>query len=356
MKMPLSEEQLKADVTALLDMTPEQFGQLAGERVTAGHLPLLVPRLADEQCLLLWNHLNNRSLLEKAAALLTPQQADVVCEAFANGNAAHQHPTRLSPLWVGLDPTVFLDLLHAASPRVLQLFKQEAALEPMQALTHRTAEVFVKHLDHFVEETKQAGIYISQIDLPKLTFKGLEEVTRSVEALRDEVSIDHQSLDLVLAVVWMSDRSDLVDLFTSLKAQYHTLSAHAVGFPQNGPEAASGLYLQLQELLERPYYEDPSSDRISYLPNETPAVEVLGRLSVWYLKDQAAVGLLPHLSETELAELSALNHSTDSERRATLHEQALSNLHRAGLRTLGDFRKQRIYSRTMLKEYLHAKL
>lgn len=347
---------MKDEIDRLAAMGAEMLGRAVLE-VEAETLTALMPKIdagADDEwkakTMAVVEALEDRELLEAVAQGMGTHQAGLVLMVEGQTNS---HPL-LSPLWVGLRPEVFDVLISTASVKQLQIMQHEAAYEPLQSRLLDLAERHREREQSFDKEIRQLAQEITGITNNSLTQAMLQDIRDGLENLRERIDEASHKLDKALAIAWNSDRADLVDTYTTLKERFHRDAVYGVGFPLNGPEAASGLYAELQNKLERPFMVSHDPEENGFLEGNAPGAEALARLSVWYLKDYWEIGLLPGLTDKDVAEIQAIRRLSDEEtvHRETMRQQALGRLADIGLTTVKDFRDKEIFSKQMLIDYV----
>jgi len=286
----------------------------------------------------LFSDLEERELLE---ALGSGVDADMFLAIVDILPPSEHHHPKLSPVMVGLPPKTFLEVLIKATELQLTTLRHEAVAEPLQHQLTLLYHTMSQNETAFTKELQSLKEQVATFDVTALTKKELDELYNNLHKVSGTIDSALHKIDLALALAWNTDRPDLVDSFTELKEYYLNDLRIGLGHPQGEKRAPSGLYATLEQHLE---------DLFADVDGE-PATEALAKLSIWYVKDFAALGLLPHLTDEERAIIESAE-DIESEKREQLRTKALATLSKMGLNSVEDFRREKIYSKAMLQEFL----
>lgn len=292
----------------------------------------------------LYRGLFERRHLEALAQLLTSQQALEILDDNIFSDPLH-HP-KLSPLFVGLSNPVFAAVIAGSTPEQLHIIQNEAGTEPVQHQLTLLMHALGQEEWRLIDTMNSLKERINAIEPSKMTRQELNTLEQELGLPAQQAEQALLILDKALAITWNSGRQDLIEKFSQLKEHYSHDYRVEVGIPHNADERASGLYALLMERLEAVYGEGGAA-----LDLDDAASDALASLSVWYLKDYWEIGLLPHIVDDKRL-LALLDSEGSANDRESLRQEALDNLKKAGLNSVGDFKAARIYSKAMLMEYL----
>ena len=263
---------------------------------------------------------------------------------FLTQNSSYQN--RLSLILTGLSPFIFSQALHFFQENHLHLLKQEGSLEPLQyQLTQfiHEGESLKQHIEQTVQQYQKE---ITLIQPQELTQKVWQELTQKIDDFRNQLLDYLERASTALAIVWHTDRLDLIDKLSSINEaiQHHLTSL--IGHPNFDNLPATGLYSFLEKNFSNVFD--------SSLNDEDAAIEGMTRLSIWHLKDYWELGLLPsihHLNELDLnpekhSEIECYNHH---QYLISVIQKQLENL---GIGTVGNLKKSHLFSKELLKAYI----
>lgn len=323
---------------------------------------LSLPQLTLAAQWLLSLNLSNRE--EKALALFKGLKDNVQFEAVGKGSSdalflfilramseEELLPDYLSPLLVGLSPHIFFEALLRMPDAYLQPLKHESILEPLQ-----------HHLNVFVNECEAADQKcLIQLDVLQEEIKELNPANMSrhdvkqielrINHLREEYEKLLNGINRALALTWASLRLDLIEKLNDLKEAI-LMRLNEIGLPPSDLFLPTGLFNALINQLSDVFKS--SIEENDFLKDGDPAIEGLAKFSIWYLPDYWKAGLLPSIQSEEdlepkklkITEIEKLEH------RQHLTELVQHNLSRIGIRTVGDLKRARIFSKKMLEEYI----
>lgn len=259
----------------------------------------------------------------------------------------NQYPSyqnRLSSILIRLNPVVFSQSLHLLQNNHLTYLKHEGLLEPLQY--HLTQ--FVHEGEALQKQISQKGQQFSQhlpyIQSEELTPEELHSLIHQIDFLRDNLLDYLERLSTALSIVWHTDRVDLIEKLSSINEILQHQLIYLIGHSNFDQGSSTGLYLSLEQVLSRVFD--------STLNDHDAALEGLTRLSIWHLKDYWELGLLPSIQQKEidLHDDNEEEYQSSHQRLSFLVQQQLERL-RIG--TVGDLKKAYVFSKPLLKAYIH---
>ncbi|MGZ3733154.1 MAG: hypothetical protein ACXU9U_05400, partial [Parachlamydiaceae bacterium] len=155
-------------------------------------------------------------------------------------------------------------------------------------------------------------------------------------------------IENALLLAWNANNTLLIESLSAYRERFEKFLFMAIGHPNHGENASSGLFKALDDALHVVF----NLNRIEKLDDSEPAIEALTCLSLHYAEDYWHVGLLPKVVDAEQLSLPILN------RDPCLHEryrhEVEGNLHRLGLKTVKDFKRHHLVSKSLLRDYVVA--
>lgn len=298
--------------------------------------------------------LSNPSQLEVAGRSLSiPQILDIFESRYL---FQEDGLNKFLALLVGMNNETFSQLLSHISDDSMDVLVQTSFSEPIQ-----------HHLTVFIREMNNR--YLIQSDELDKLFNKIEnlsiETTGREDLIRLKNNIDNYSLEFQqslekmkngLRIVWNTHRADLIENLNLIKDKYlHTLN-NFIGYPENG-QSATGLYELLASRLDQVFGNPYDLNNSESLNDNAPSLEALVKFSIWYLKDYWEIGLLPEIRTQEELELDPQTFSEKerAEHREKLFSNVQKHLEKLHLKTLSDLKKEYIYSKKGLIEYIREK-
>jgi len=294
--------------------------------------------------------------------LNTPQQLEAVGRAVSFEQICEilswitenkdLHQAKLFPLFVGMPQGLFLLLLVQATPAQQILLKQESISEPIQhqltLLTHSLSSISGNQNQAFSNLEIKFGL----LDLAIIGPDQIIEQEGLIEFLRETCLKTQLVSSKALALAWNSNRTDLIEKLSSAKEQSHKLAHSLIGQPKLPDSQATGLYALLENRLNSVFNDENNMP----LSDDEPALEALVKFSIWYINDYWEVGLLPHISTQEKLQLDAeaVSEQEQIDYRKDLFALVKNNLEKIGLSTLQDLKKNKIYSKAALKNFIQS--
>lgn len=305
-------------------------------------LELLPPKEQQEKQAALFRGIKSAESLTLLGRALTTGQFLHLIE-----NPSTCSPGILNPVLVGLPEALFSDFVAAASRESLTLLGKNAFGEPIEHHLSAVLNLIDKSLEELYESLRKSELDIAALEVNHLTASDLAMIKSSFEASGIKAQQMVLLLSNLLFLAWNSGRTDLIDSLSQAKEAATKLIVQVIGRDGNGESPASGLYYLLKLKLDSVFEtKDPVKGRTP-LSNEHPALEALSCLSLWYIQDYLKTGLIPEEA------LDSLDVEQDS---AELCRIARARLEGLGIKTVGDLKRQHIYSLSMLRERLNSGL
>jgi hypothetical protein len=257
----------------------------------------------------------------------------------------HAH-NRLNFILVGLSPSVFSQALPLLQSHHLHILKQEGLLEPL----HYQLTQFVHEGEALKQNLQQSAIQFQQklasMGSQELTIDLLHILTDCIDQMRDQLLDYLERASTALAIVWHTDRTDLIEKLSSINEGVQYQLTHLVGHSAFDHLASTGLYAFLEQTFANIFD--------SSLKDDDAAIEGMSRLSIWHLRDYWELGLLPSIQSPEELELDP---QTYQEKERWDHQQRLMSLVQLQLERLGigkveNLKKLQLFSKSLLKAYI----
>lgn len=285
--------------------------------------------------------LTKSTQLEAIGRALSPSQAlDLIAH---NIQWEDSHRNKLASLLVGMPNHVFIRMLKDAKSEHLETLKFESMTEAIQhhltILSHEL-DAHIQTLDGVLTDIENE---IDTLEIKALGYTDRAVLEKRIEELGYQYRQNLTVIDKALSLAWNTNRLDIIEKISRLKEIYQRALSSFVGERHYNGNPSTGLYLKLENKLFSVYGNPNDPKDINALQNDDPAIEGLSKLSVWYLKDYLAMGLLPNADYAEVE---------DVEQRSKLMLEAKHNLERLGLITVGDLKRRGIFSKKSLIEWL----
>lgn len=256
------------------------------------------------------------------------------------------YQSRLNSILIGLSHSTFSKSLHDLQNEHLHILRQEGLLEPLHyQLTQfiHEGEDLRESIEMKVRQFKQELLFISPIELNHRT---LQSLTSSINHLRD-LLIDYlEKASTALAIIWHTDRIDLIEKLSAINESIQHELSQFIGHPAFDNLAPTGLYLFLEKKLSHIFD--------SSLKDDDSAIEGMTRLGIWHLKDYWELGLLPSISHVDDLSLSdqKLQEKKMEEEYKNLILTIQQQLQKLGVEKVKDLKKHHLYSKSLLKSYI----
>jgi hypothetical protein len=282
--------------------------------------------------------LTSTSDLEAAGRTLDATQALTLLNLTLQGKTGLRE--KLNPLFVGMQSAVFRNMLASCSGEQLTLLQQEAMSE---AVPHH-----LTLLAHALEGESKAwntSLTLLEIEISSLPSEPQEpsdiaKISMVIDSLQAAGEQMFELLKRALALGWNTERADLIEHLSRLKEQCQKTR---VFYFENGTNLKAVLTAKLNALFDES------------MRDEEPAIEALVRFSIWYPKDYWEIGLLPEIAAADQLEPAGQSEEQRLAHRNQLYQKASQNLEQLGLKTLSDLKRQLIYSKTALRNFLKKK-
>lgn len=296
--------------------------------------------------------LKDTEKLEAAGKALQLCQICELINAAAEGES--QLFLALPPLFVGLPPSVFRNLLYQVNPRHLKVLKQEGLTEALQHHLSVLSQELKTQLMGNLDLTEKKEKEFATLDLENIDADAIHAAFQEIQTLSEECRHLYDETKNALALAWNTNRLDLIEQLSGVKETSQKNLSHFIGSPLTSTASATGLWKILGKRLNEVF----NSLGNVYEIDNLPAIEALIAFSVWYAKDYWDVGLLPQIANKEHLELNpqAFSEQEISDHRAQLFLSAEKNLESLGLHTLKDLKESGIYSKKALTDYVRAHL
>lgn len=252
--------------------------------------------------------LKNPNEIAESASRLSLDDVKVLLTLLETSE--NEYKDHVLPIVLGLKPSHFA--MFAASP----VIQKRVATEALQAKMNSLVPYFQDLYDQYNNEKHTITECITELPLFPVSAELLGSLCEQIACLSDKtIALSHQ-LDQVLKLTWLSDRPGLVDDFSALKNHF----SHLIFEEQIQPTA---LLIRLNSIFGS--------------KNEDSSMEGLSALGISYLEDLKSLG--SHLELNDLPEKNLL---------AAIHDR----LNAAGLSTIEDLKKNKIFTKEHLFAYL----
>ena len=260
--------------------------------------------------------------------------------------AHDSYQNTLSTLLIGLRSEIFCKALNFFQSGHLALFKEEGKLEPLHYhLTQfvHEGESLYQHIDRQIERFEES---LQTIGGEELTVERLENLVSQISPFRNKLLDCLERISVALSIAWNTDRIDLIEKLSGINEALQRLLVLFIGHPASDNLPSTGLYLRIEQIL--------STIFDSSLKDEDASIEGLTRLSVWHLKDYWELGLFPHIHQLEELDLDAAQ--PEGKQREVRHQHLFSHvqqqLERLKIGTVGDLKREHLFSKPLLKAYI----
>ncbi|MCA6602673.1 MAG: hypothetical protein IM537_21290 [Pseudanabaena sp. M57BS1SP1A06MG] len=260
---------------------------------------------------------------------------------------------KLSPLFVGMRPSVFREILSQANPEQLQTLKQEGITEPLQHHITILTEDILDEIDELFRQSFYLEMELNALDTTTTPPDETRQFLERIEHASQKAESTLATLNTLLEATWNTSRIDLIEKLTYAKTSLLKI-VNQLGHAEDEQNPLSGIYAKLAHHFERIFEQEAVSTSLEKFRDDTPAIEALTHFSIWYLLDYWELGLLPEIATR--AELN-LDPEFYSEKeclafREYLFNQVTQNMEKYGLKTVQDLKKNKIFSKRALYEYL----
>lgn len=257
---------------------------------------------------------------------------------------------KLLPIFVGLPHKSFSGLLQKLTPSQLHLLQKMSNLEPLQhhlmVFDHELEALFAEQetINNKLENEIEA------IDVQGLTSSEFSRFENSINQLQQEFKDACKKTENALAFAWSANKGELIDKLSALKERFHRFLTHVIGNKGTEDSESSGLYLLLEDKVSGAFKD--SQDDLESLRDDEPALEALAKFSIWYPKQYWELGLLPDVADPHLLDIN--RWPKDENATEKFRNQAERSLSLLGLTTVKDFKEKKIFSKSMLSDFISA--
>lgn len=257
---------------------------------------------------------------------------------------------KITSLFVGISPKVFLDILSQSSQTELAFFREEAVTEPVQHHLSLIAHELTKRFNDLCDQIVLKEREIEGINLQTIGNKELDTLNSQFDLFNKEGKAILNLANRTLAIAWNTNRSDLIQELGRIKELCQKCLIDSIGTMETREDPSTGLYHLMDKKVQHLFSDLDSNGNQTIMKDSTPALEALVKFSVWYIQDYVDVGLL---SEAQF-QREDVDH--DLKNRDQLFMLAEENLGKMGLKTLLDLKNAKIYSKQALKEFIKNKV
>lgn len=259
---------------------------------------------------------------------------------------------KLFPIFITIPHPVFSQMLLDMPEKRKQQLQLLCTAEPLQhhllMYSHELTDLF----DTLFKKYLQLEESILVVDGVHLTSEDLGTIQGNIEELREEVNHIRSKIENALSLAWNAGNGDLIEMLSNYRERYERFLFNSLGHSSQYPGGASGLYQLLENRLAVVFDEKNDGAHFEALKDNEPAIEALGRLSLWYIEDYWKIGLLPEVVNPQELSLPAI--SKDDQLRLHYQTKVKQNLKLLGLKTVKDFKRNHLVSQSLLNDYIVA--
>lgn len=298
--------------------------------------------------------LSNKHDLEQAGNHLDLKQAHHILHSLVTGKFPAE---KFLPILVGMNQSIFYQLLGNPSREEENLLKEFGATEPLLHKLAMLAHDWKQDLEALVKDIYEITAKIESINLSQITKKDIFTTRRRIDEFDHYIEEHLAILNCALTIAWNSKRVDLIDSLSTLKDLYLRTSSILIGHTKMNDANATGLYKKLEDRLNQVYSYDAELS-VAPFNDHDPAIEALTSFGIFYLEDYVELGLLPHIRSIKDLKNSLRKQNIQelTPYLETILSQVEETLNSLGLKNVKAFKDAKIYSKDVLKEYLQAKL
>ncbi|EFB41133.1 MULTISPECIES: hypothetical protein [Parachlamydia] len=298
------------------------------------------------------NGLFSRQSLEQAGHALNVEQ---LLDLFQHRQILETKELwKISPIIVGIRPSVFRELLTKATPHELQIFKQEGMTEPVQHHITLLTQDLLYEIDDLLSHSFHLEMEINSLDVSAAsddlnTF--IDRIQRTSQKFQGFLNL----LNALLEITWNTSRIDLIEKLTFAKTSIQKV-INQLGQPGDDNAPQTGLFAKVVHHFENIFKPEHALITLENFDEDIPVLEALTKFSMWYVVDYWELGLLPNVKQREQLNLDPTIYSEKEclDYREQLLKEISQNLENKGLRTVRDLKKHRIFSKKALLDYLHS--
>ncbi len=326
--------------TQLPHFSPEQL-QATLPRLTSEHDPHWQAKVG-----VLLQGVAQRKALEAIGRTITPQQTAELLESCADAEPLVRD--RMQFILVGLRQPFFEVLLHQVSNVQLSVLRSLGNTESLQHHLTLLVHELARQAEEYALGLEDLERRIDSYDVHSVRQADIDDFLHQLQHASSYFLEGLHTIDTSLGLAWNTTRQDLIERLTQLKESWQRYLQFGIGRPGSKDRPATALYQKLEQRLSGIFGNEER------LADNDPAIEGLAALSLWVLEDYWQMGLLPKIANTTDLELDPNTHS---EKECALYKERLTataqeNLQAVGLKTVGDLKREHIYSSNMLKRYV----
>jgi DNA-binding transcriptional MerR regulator len=339
--------------------TPEEFKKIIGN-LTPDHIILAIHAIKDQhfaimrqKMRILLEEFKESKHLEAIGNALSLDQILLILDLMNNGEVPHW---KLSPMLVRMPLSLFNQLLFAASLSQINILKQEVFTEALQhQLTLMTHEI-VQQIPELTLRLDTIEQKIANINLDEVTSSQITSLTQEIEHCANNYQAILEKINKLLTLTWNTNRSDLIEKLSSCKEIAQKLMSTKVGNSKTIIASSTGLFAYLEQRLSEVFEGFKTQHDVEALDDDEPSIEALVKFSLWYLRDYWEVGLLPAVKNPIDLDQPHDNLLKNNRvhTREELYHQVNVNLSKLKLKTVGDLKQHKIFSKATLIEYIEA--
>lgn len=261
---------------------------------------------------------------------------------------------KLAELFYNIPVEQIIPLFAKAKEDHLKILTQNPYEEYSESLLKQLHEQLFTKLELFGNNVVATRYEIAHLEVLDLGWAELKSYLQKLQHFHDDHKKAIAAIDNALFLSWQTNHADFIDKFSELKERYQHSLMSALGHPNDENQPSTGLYAKLNEKLYSVYWTPPNYP-ISL--EDGSALEGLSRLSIWSPADFFLLGLLPEISDIEQLDFVAyeMEKGLIVQRKKFMLE-AKKNLEKLGLFTITDLKKNQIFSRRSLQEFLTEQL
>lgn len=335
---------------------PEEFKQLI-HKLSPDQIIITVQALKDQHSNIAFQKimaclekLDEPKHLEALGSQLSLSQMLQILDAM-QGHLPHW---KLAPILVGTPSSLFSQLIYTASLSELNILKQEVFTEALQHhLTLMTHEI-VQQIPDLSMQMDSLEQEIAQLNLDNITSAQIASLTYRIEQTAKNFQSALEKINKLQLLIWNTDRADLIEKLSTSKEIAQKIIFSKVGYPKTYSMASTGLFAYLEVKLSQVFEGFKTQQNIETLEDDEPAIEALVKFSLWYLRDYWEIGLLPRIKHpTDLDQQSPELSKDHPNSRENLYHEVNANLAKIQLKTVGDLKQHKIFSKATLVEYIN---
>lgn len=347
-------DSLEESMTRFITLSPQEIMNHAS-KLNSQELLCTITLLGEandnQKCRALIQGLNHRQSIEQAGQALNAKQ---ILDLLDHREILETKDLwKISPLLVGMRPSVFREILSLADLTELQVLKQEGITEPVQHQITILTQDLLEEIDHLFRQTFYLEMEINALDSLTTSEEEINQAYKKIDTAVEKAESLLTTLNALLELTWNTSRIDLIEKLTYNKTSLQKI-LNQLGHPGDHQLAPQGLYAKLKYHFESAFQTTPPFSSIESWDDDTPILEALTQFSMWYLQDYWQLGLLPEI--TERSELN-LDPEIYTEQECLAHREYLinlisHNLEKYHLKTVHDLKKNQIFSKKALYDYL----